>query len=110
MANEFTASKAWRFGGPEGKYLIKKVGTLVVDTPAGAAAADLPASMFGLSMIVESSLVVADDNSLAFGSAPAFDGGSLLTFATDPADESAEATLQPTDLAADTYRITITGY
>lgn len=103
MANTYTQARAVPFGGPVGKSLFLTQGTLVIDTTAngGAAAGDLPASMFGLNRIL-SAVVVNDDNSKNFVGTPAYNGESLLI--------AGGASNAPMDLPNDTYLITVIGY
>ena len=103
MANAFTASFSRRFGGPEGKTYLHKVGTLVIDTTAtgGATAGDLPASMFGLSKITEGGLAVLSDNTKVYPTVPAYNQQSLLVVGG--------ASNAPMDLPNGTYLFTITG-
>lgn len=103
MANAFTKTNAWRFAGPNGKTLLRVQGTLVIDTTAtgGAAAGDLPASMFGLREIVGIAGITADDNSKLFFGVPAYNKQSLMV--------GIGASNAPIDLPNDTYLLTIEG-
>ncbi len=105
MANAFTASRAWRYGGPVGKTLLQVEGVLVIDTTAngGAAADDLPASMFGLKTIIGPAIITNDGEDKVFTGAPDYTGDSLLVVGG-----SADGAL--IDLPNDTYKIRIQGY
>ncbi len=104
MANAFTATRAWRTAGPEGKSLLIQEGTLVIDTTAsgGAAAGDLPASMFGLSDIVGVAAISNDDDSKGWVGTPAYDGESLMV--------QGGASNAYMDLPNDTYKLCIQGH
>jgi len=84
----FTVTRAWREGGPEGKsYLVcRGVLSIPADENVGAAAGEIPASLFGLVEILESSPILKDDNTAMFLSVPAADGGSLLVYAVGDDD------------------------
>lgn len=103
MANTFTATRAWRTAGPNGKSLIMKEGTLVIDTTAdgGATAGDLPASMFGLLEIVDTAAISNDDDSKGWIGVPAYDAGSLMV--------TGGASNAYMDLPDDTYKLYIKG-
>jgi hypothetical protein len=103
MANAFTATRAWRSGGPVGKTFLHQLGTLVVDTTAsgGAADGDLPATMFGLTEIISVGHIVNDDNSKVYFGGPSYDGDSLMV--------NGGASNAPSDLANDTYKMTVVG-
>lgn len=105
MANAFTQTAGWRYGGPVGKTFLQTQGTLVIDTTAsgGAAADDLPASLFGLSKIIGTAIVTNDSEDKVFVGAPDYTGDSLLIVGG-----SADGAL--IDLPDDTYSIIITGY
>jgi len=103
MANTFTVLRSYRYGGPHNQSRVVFEGTLVIDTTAsgGAAAGDLPASMFnGLTKITRSTPAMADDNSAMYHTTPAYDGGSLMV---------QTVSLAAADLADDTYSITVEG-
>lgn len=104
MANAFTATRGWRYAGPNGNTILKVEGTLVIDTTAtgGAVAGDLPASMFGLAEVIGSSAITNDDNSKVWVGVPSYDAGSLMV--------SGGAANVPMDLPNDTYKICIEGY
>lgn len=104
MANAFTASKAFRFGGPVGKTMLRLYGSLVIDTTAsgGAVDDDLPATTFGLREIVGCASIVISDNSKAYIGVPSADGDSLLV--------SGGASNAPMDLPNGTYKVWIEGY
>lgn len=103
MPNEFTATASWRFGGPNGKSFVKKIGTLIIDTTAlgGATAGDLPASMFDLQTITQGGFVTLANNTRTYVSVPAYNQASLLV--------TGGASNAPMDLPNGTYLIEITG-
>src|SRR5690606_27016074 len=102
MANTFTATRAWPYAGPNGKSILKVEGELVIDTTAngGAAADDLPASLFGLKQIIGQAVIVNDGEDKVFVGSPDFTGDSLLVVGG-----SADGAL--IDLPNDTYKICI---
>lgn len=104
MANTFTATRAWRHGGANQKSLLMVEGTLVIDTTAngGAAADDLPASLFGLKQIIGPAIVVNDGEDKVFFGSPDYTGDSLLI------GEVSSGTL--IDLPNDTYKLFIQGF
>ena len=104
MANTFNVERQTRFGGPVGKSLLLVEGQLVIDTTAsgGAAAGDLPASMFKLRKIVGVLGVINDSNDKAYFGTPDYSGASLVV------GGGASNALQ--DLPNDTYRLTLLGY
>lgn len=103
MANAFTVTKQSRLGGPQGKSFLLTEGTLVIDTTAsgGAAADDLPASMFKLKKIVSCLSIVNDGEDKVFHGSPDYDGDSLLV-----GGGAAQALV---DLPNDTYRVKLLG-
>lgn len=104
MANAFTATRAWRYGGNEGKSLLKVEGVLVIDTTAsgGATAGDLLATLFGLNEIVGIAAIINDDNSKSWFGTPSYDAASLMV--------GGGASNAPMDLPNDTYKICLEGY
>src|SRR5690242_18612871 len=68
---------------------------ITTDGSDGAAAGDIPASLFGLTFIEDASAAVKDDNSLIVVVAPAYDGKSLLG--------KAAATAAAADIPAGNY-------
>lgn len=103
MANTFTMTYERRFGGPNGKSLLTRFGTLVIDNTAtgGAVAGDLPASMFGLVTIMQGGYAVLSDNTKVYPTVPASNNGSLLVVGG--------ASNAPMDLPNGTYTISVTG-
>jgi hypothetical protein len=104
MANSFSqVGPTIRFGGPSGKSLALIKGNLTIDTTAtaGAATTDFPASLFGLKSVVGCSNVIADDNSVVYPAAPSEDWTSLMI--------GGGTSLAATDLAADTYSLSVFG-
>ena len=102
MATTFT-----RIGGRTGQYPpsgARKIysGTLVTDGTDGAAAGDIPASVFGLTKLEEVSPLVKSDNTLAVVAVPAYNGESLLG--------KAAGTAAPADIPAGTYAVTVKGH
>jgi len=104
MANAFTATRAWRGFGPNGKSILKVEGALVIDTTAtgGATAGDLPASMFGLREIVGCAAISNDDNSKGWIGVPAYAATSLMV--------TGGASNAYMDLPNDTYKVCIEGF
>jgi hypothetical protein len=104
MANTFTATRAWRMGGANGKSLLVVEGALVIDTTAsgGASPDDLPASLFGLQTIIGPVTIVNDGEDKIFHAGPDHTGDSLLV-----GGGASQATV---DLPNDTYKICITGF
>ena len=80
MANTFTTSYSYVYGGPNKQARVVKEGTLVIDTTAtgGAVKGDLPASMFGLRKITRVSVIINTTNANLYPAAPANDGSSLM--------------------------------
>ena len=104
MANTFTVSSSRRLAGPVGKSYIQKVGILAMDTTGGAVADDLPASLFGLSKIVDVSPLVADSEDAIYVASPDYTGDSILILNNATADQAL------VDLPDDNYRLSILGY
>lgn len=77
------------------------VGVLTVPGTDGAAALDLPASLFGMNTIDEVSPLVKSDNTLIVTAAPAYDGLSVLG--------KAAATAAAADIPAGDYAVTLKG-
>lgn len=104
MANAFTKTRAWRYGGAAQKSLIEFEGVLVIDTTAsgGASPDDLPASMFGLATIIGIASIVNDGEDKSWFGTPDYTGDSLLV--------GGGAANAPMDLPNDTYKITIRGF
>lgn len=105
MANAFTPIRAWKYGGSNNQSILKVEGTLVIDTTAsgGAAADDLPASMFGLKKLIGVAVITSDGEAKVFIGAPDYTGDSLLVVGG-----SADGAL--IDLPNDTYKIAVQGY
>lgn len=105
MANAFTATRAWKYGGSNNQSLMKVEGTLVIDTTAsgGAAAEDLLASLFGLKEIIGIAVISNDSDDKIYFGAPDYDGSSLLVAGIASLGVLA-------DLPNDTYKATIQGY
>lgn len=103
MANAFSVTRQIRMGGPTGKSLIMVDGLLVIDTTAsgGAAADDLPASLFKLTKIVAALSVVNDGEDKIFHASPDYTGDSLLV--------GGGASQALVDLPNDTYRVRLLG-
>ena len=103
MANAFTASKFYLYGGMNKQDRIVREGSLVIDTTAdgGATKGDLPASMFGLRKITRVSNITISTNAKIIPAAPADDGSSLMV---GGGTSNAAA-----DLANGTYYLTIEG-
>lgn len=102
MANAFTRTSGWRFGGGNQKALLIVEGTLVIDTAGGDTALDLPASLFGLQKIIGPSVfTVSTDNKAYFG-IPDTAGASVLI------GEVSSGTL--IDLPTATYKAYVQGY
>jgi hypothetical protein len=75
-------------------------GTLVTAGGDGAALGDIPASVFGLTYIEESSPLIDEELNM-FITCPVMNGGSIVVKSN---------TEVPADLAGGTYRITVKGY
>lgn len=104
MANAVTAIlQTARWGGPNGKQYCSIEATLVIDTTAngGAAADDLPASLFSLKKIVGPAVIVNDGEDKLYHAGPDYTGDSLLV-----GGGSSQALV---DLPNDTYKIFLTG-
>jgi hypothetical protein len=78
------------------------VATIVTDGTDGAAAGDIPATLFGLTFIESAYPAVKSDNTLLVALAPAYNGASLLG--------KAAATAAPADIPSGTYLLTVIGY
>ena len=104
MANAFTATRAWRCAGPNGKSLLIQEGPLVIDTTAsgGAAALDMPASMFGLAEIIGPAAISNDADAKGWIGIPDYAGASLMV--------TGGAANVYMDLPNDTYKLYIQGY
>jgi hypothetical protein len=102
MANAFTLTREVVYGGPEGKELVRKYGTLVIDSGAGGTAAELPMSLFGLTKILAVGPIMADSEDAIWIAAPSEDGESVMTF-------QVSTTLVNVDLSTDTYYLWIEG-
>lgn len=103
MANNFTVARGVRYGGQANFDLFTIEGVLVIDTTAtaGAAAGNLPATMFGLTEIVGPASIVISDNSKNYIGTPAYDKASMLV--------SGGASNAPMNLPNGTYRVAISG-
>lgn len=103
MANAFTPDYSTLLGGTMSKDMVMVKGELVIDTTAegGAAADDLPASMFGLQKIVACLSIVNDGEDKVFHASPDFTGDSLLV--------GGGASQALVDLPNDTYEVVILG-
>ena len=121
MANTFTTTSTVRipsFG--DAKNVVLKQGTLVIDTPVGAAVDDIPASLFGLSKIKSCLGITNDGETAILSAAPDYTGDSLLVqgitaTAVTTEDTGVYTTTVTvangfTDLAADTYNVTLVGW
>lgn len=102
MANSFTKSSVRRTAGPEGKTYLIITGILAIDSAVGAAADDIPASLFGLNKIVDVGPIVPDSEDAIIVGAPDYTGDSILVRGVGA------NTLA--DLANDNYRLVVTGY
>lgn len=76
--------------------------TMVCDGVAGAAAGDIPASLFGLTYMEWAEPAVKNDNTLIVTVSPTFDGTSLLG--------KAAGTAAPAAIPAGTYSLAVRGY
>jgi hypothetical protein len=104
MANAFTATRAWRWGGPVGKTFLTVEGTLVIDTTSsgGASALDLTAALFGLSEIIGVSAFSNDADAKGWVGVPDYLGASVMI--------TGGASNAYMDLPNDTYKVTISGF
>ncbi len=128
MANTFTSDiftgGCLPFGGLHSKSLVIMTGVLAVDTPAGAAADDFPASLFGLHKIVACLGIVPDGETAVIPGCPDYTMDSLITYSPSSAAVTTAETVEDElvytttvtntasakDLAADNYRVTLIGY
>lgn len=78
MANTFTKTGAFRFGGAAQKSILIVEGTFVVDTAGGDTAGDLPASLFGLATIKGISTFIKSDDSKSYFGTPSTAGTSIM--------------------------------
>lgn len=78
------------------------VGQMVTDGSNGASAGDIPATLFGLTVIEKVEPLVKSDNTLIVTAAPSYDGTSLLG--------KAAATAAPADIPSGTYQVVVYGY
>ena len=101
MANAFTASNGWRFGGGNQKSLLRVEGILVVDTAGGDTALDLPASLFGLVKVRGISSFVKSDNSKVYFGVADYSNASVMI-----GEVSSGAVI---DIPVGTYRCTVEG-
>lgn len=102
MANTFTATSGWRYGGANNKALLLIEGTLVIDTTGGATALDLPKALFGLQKIIDVSTFVLSDNSKIYFGTPDYAGASVMV------GEVSSGT--PINLPNGTYKVSIRGF
>lgn len=101
MANTFTRSDVIRFAGSAGKSRLLVTGSLVIDTPVGSTADEIPASLFGLNKLVACLGLVASGEGSVYSASADATGDSLLI-----QSPSVNGT---TDLAAGTYIVTLIG-
>lgn len=103
----FTTVKAYR-REPNRTVGLRKTlfGTIVVDGSIGSAAGDIPASVFGLTVIEEVSSAVKSDNSLIVVLAPAYSA----TVASSSVIGKAAATAATANIPSGTYQLTVKGY
>lgn len=78
------------------------VATFVAGGSDGAAAGDIPATLFGLSIIERACPAIKSDNTLIVVLSPSYDGTSLLG--------KAAATAAPADIPSGTYTVILFGY
>jgi hypothetical protein len=107
MATSFTSINGYRNENAKSTGLRKVIhGTMVTDGGDGAVAGDIPASVFGLTVIEEISPAVKSDNSLIVVLAPAYSstaqGSSVIG--------KAAATAAAADIPSGTYAVTVKGY
>lgn len=103
MANAFTPTSAWRFGGPNQKSLIRIEGTAVIDTAGGDTAGDLPATLFGLTKVIGKATFIKSDDSKAYFGVPSYSAGTSVMIAGG-------ASNAVMDLPTGTYKVCIEGY
>lgn len=75
MANivaTFTPTLTWRVGGPNNKSILRVEGTLVVTSPGGTNAGEIPASLFGLARFIGPQVFTASDNAHAYDGYPEY--------------------------------------
>src|SRR4030095_964366 len=105
MATTFTAntdSSSRVNEYPPSSFRKVITGVLVTDGTDGASAGDIPASLFGLSVIEDSRPLVKNDNTLIVTTQPAYNGASLLA--------KAAASAAPADIPSGTYKAIVYGY
>jgi hypothetical protein len=78
------------------------VAVLTVDGSVGASPGDIPATLFGLKYLEESSPLIKDDNTLIVDTSPTYDGTSLLG--------KAAGTAAPAAVPAGNYMVDVFGY
>lgn len=108
MATTFTAStKAYRLE-PGRTVGLRKVlpGIMVTDGGDGASAGDIPASVFGLTVISRISAAVKSDSSIIVVLAPAYSATNESTSVLG----KAAATAAAADIPVGTYAVTVEGY
>lgn len=66
----FTPIRAWRMGGANNKAILRVEGTLVVTSPGGGTAGDIPASLFGLAQFIGPQIFNNSANTTAFDGYP----------------------------------------
>lgn len=94
----YTATKAWRFGGPENKSILSTLGTLVVTVAGGTNVGEIPASLFGLNTFVGETIITKSTNDKVYTLYPdATNGQSLLC--------GSGASNAPGDLPTGTYTV-----
>ncbi len=102
MANAFTPTKAWRYGGSNQKSLLLVEGTAVIDTAGGDTAGDLPATLFGLATITGISTFIKSDDSKSYFGTPATAGTSVMI--------GGGASNAVMDLPTGTYNVCVQGF
>lgn len=108
MATTFTPStKAYR-SQPNRTVGLRKVlpGIMITDGGDGAAAGDIPASIFGLTVVEEISPAVKSDSSIIVVLAPAYSATNESTSVLG----KAAATAAAADIPSGTYAVTVKGY
>jgi hypothetical protein len=78
MANSFTRSDVIRFAGSAGKSRLLVTGSLVIDTPAGSAADEIPASLFGVSKVIACLGIVGSAETSVYSASADATGDSIL--------------------------------
>lgn len=97
----YTLKVNWAEGGQHNQQQLVRRGLLVVSGTEGAAAGDIPASLFSLRHLSEVGPLVKNDNTLVVVAGVAHDRGSILG--------RAAGTNGAANIPAGTYHVTVRG-